>query len=220
LTVAVHTSRLSCWKAGKAPICTPARGSSGESRSIRSREPFCPPGDKSSRRATRSTGSRPNRRGFPMSMVSVAEPWVLPLPQPSVASIPAVPPPDSQADRVGFLGNSDPYWRLTVRQASNSIADKRVPSRRVVLAHHTQSKREPQAQGGNALGAHTRQRERSGGSGEVPLTQFANGLADHRSASVTETPHSPQLKVPRSGTPPVPSVMRTRCIDLPQFRQA
>jgi hypothetical protein len=30
--VAVHTSHLSCWKAGKAPICTPARGSSGESR--------------------------------------------------------------------------------------------------------------------------------------------------------------------------------------------
>jgi uncharacterized membrane protein YjgN (DUF898 family) len=25
-----------------------------------------------------------------------------------------VPPPDSQADRVGFLGNSDPYWRLMV----------------------------------------------------------------------------------------------------------
>jgi hypothetical protein len=52
------------------------------------------------------------------------------------------------------------------------------------------------------------------------LMQRGNlGLADRRSTSVTETPHSPQLKLPRSGRPAVPSVMRARCIDLPQFGQ-
>jgi hypothetical protein len=53
----------------------------------------------------------------------------------------------------------------------------------------------------------------------IDARQAAFGLAGHRSACVNETPHSPQLKVPRSARPPVPSVMRVRCIDLPQFGQ-
>jgi len=36
-------------------------------------------------------------------------------------------------------------------------------------------------------------------------------------ASVAQTPHSPQLKVRRSGRPPDRGVVRVRCIDRPQF---
>jgi hypothetical protein len=39
-------------------------------------------------------------------------------------------------------------------------------------------------------------------------------------ASVTQTPHSPQPYVRRSARPPVPGVWRVRCIGLPQFGQA
>jgi hypothetical protein len=39
-------------------------------------------------------------------------------------------------------------------------------------------------------------------------------------ASVTQTPHSPQLKVRKSRVSPVDGVTRARCIERPQFRQA
>jgi len=107
------------------------------------------------------------------------------------------------------------------------------------VARKTPHKRKaPSAGGRNALGAHTRQGKAYARSDRFPLTQREGtaaasqpagigidgggdvDLANHRSASVTQTPHSPQLKVPMSGRPSVPSVMRLRCIDLPQFGQA
>jgi uncharacterized membrane protein YjgN (DUF898 family) len=49
-----------------------------------------------------------------MSMVSVAEPWHLPVSRLSAVPTPATPTPGAQADRVGFLGKSGPYWRLII----------------------------------------------------------------------------------------------------------
>jgi hypothetical protein len=81
-------------------------------------------------------------------------------------------------------------------------------------------KKSPKRGGGEMRLGLTRGRGREGESSPDSTGRGHFGLADHRSASITETPHSPQLKVPRSGRPPVPSVMRARCIDLPQFGQA
>jgi hypothetical protein len=39
-------------------------------------------------------------------------------------------------------------------------------------------------------------------------------------ASVSQTPHSPHLKISRSGRPSVSGMMRVVCIDLPQLGQA
>ena len=47
--------------------------------------------------------------------------------------------------------------------------------------------------------------------------QAAPRSARSLAASVDQTPHSPQLKVRRSGRPPVRGVVRVRCIDRPQF---
>ncbi len=49
------------------------------------------------------------------------------------------------------------------------------------------------------------------------IVQAAPRSTRSRAASVDQTPHSPQLKVRRSGRPPVRGVMRVRCIDRPQF---
>src|ERR1700678_4459071 len=49
-----------------------------------------------------------------MSMMSLAEPWQLPIPQFLAASVPAVPASGPHPDRVGFLGNSRPFWRLMI----------------------------------------------------------------------------------------------------------
>ena len=49
------------------------------------------------------------------------------------------------------------------------------------------------------------------------IVQAAPRSTRSGAASVDQTPHSPQLKVRRSGSPPVRGVVRVRCIDRPQF---
>ena len=103
-------------------------------------------------------------------------------------------------------------WR---RNISSTSAAGDLPCRYSPL-----QKKSPKRGGGEMRLGLTRGRGREGESSPDSTGRGHFGLADHRSASITETPHSPQLKVPRSGRPPVPSVMRARCIDLPQFGQA
>ncbi len=49
------------------------------------------------------------------------------------------------------------------------------------------------------------------------IVQVAPRLTRSGVASVDQTPHSPQLKVRKSGRPPVRGMVRVRCIDRPQF---
>ena len=49
-----------------------------------------------------------------MSVMSVAQPWELPLTPPALPSVPVMPTQGPPADRAGFVGDSGPYWRLMV----------------------------------------------------------------------------------------------------------